>query len=156
MIPASSPGLVAAWSLPVPLVFPRFGHVFRWICRISNVFPAFNYLGMLLLFSRVCHVFRWICRSFKGFSSISPGLFGYLPTSSASLRQLHRAIFQDNLSHWWYLHRVTYVGNALSGWHKFANTTDHLLCCRSDTSCLSVFPDFFPQRPQMIHFSKIT
>ena len=65
MIPASSPGLVAAWSLPVPLVFPRFGHVFRWICRIF----------MPLVFSRVCHVFRWICRSFTGFSSISSGFW---------------------------------------------------------------------------------
>ena len=38
MVPGSNSGLVAAWSLPVPLVFPRFCNVFRWISRIFKGF----------------------------------------------------------------------------------------------------------------------
>ena len=38
MVSGSNPGLVAAWSLPVPLVFPRCCNVSRWISRIFKGF----------------------------------------------------------------------------------------------------------------------
>ena len=74
---SSNPGLVATWSLPVPLVFPRFCNVFRWISKIFKGFcKIYSCLSCLFRLRVVFWVPRFSKKNANPFAAFSSAYFG--------------------------------------------------------------------------------